>query len=591
MDNDSHLAECDDVPVRCDVFGSSIPYRSRAVARNGSTTTATAGLPRGTLCVIVLFLAPLVLAACDTGLTGTADENQPPDTELSVQDTSLVDNIDEGDRLQSTVSASWSGTDPDGYVPAFEIRYWPARQPAPDDGWTRTTANDSLVLLPIPEGQENSNVVFQVRAIDQDSTRDPTPARTVFPIRNAPPTLRLVERELPPDTTFPVVSFAWEADDPEGAESLDRVEISLNDSTSFTPLAPEIDFVTFVASEIDRSSAATATTTAEVYAGESFQNTGKTVPGLRLNGDNTLYVRSVDQTDTTSTLVRYPSRPQDAWYVRKPQSQVLFVNDFRTSTASNIQAYHLPILNDYLPANSRADVWDLSYPTGDTRSALLPPAAEPTLRRTLALWDYIYWMTKDATSTIGEKNLPLAAGVMDLFFEQGGRLFVNVPANLVTATYEQQNPAVTLLPAAEVFPTDVDSLKPGSPGEGQRPRLTLPRNARVEPVRTVPGVGEKLPALQTRLPTKDVYPYKVGSNTIPLYAGNFRYENSNGNERPWPGPSTLASISQDRRVALLALPLIDAGFGTRNFEGVGGNEEAPKQAVRMMLRGLTFPNE
>jgi hypothetical protein len=70
-----------------------------------------------------------------------------------------------------------------------------------------TTRNDSLILLPIPRGERIADVVFEVRAIDNDGLKDPTPARTVFPIQNAPPMLRLSTFELPPDTTFSVISF------------------------------------------------------------------------------------------------------------------------------------------------------------------------------------------------------------------------------------------------------------------------------------------------------------------------------------------------------------------------------------------------
>ena len=189
------------------------------------------------------------LAGCDGGVSGDSAANRPPDTALAVRDSSLVGNIEDEDRLTSTVFVSWSGTDTDGFVTAFDLRYYDDAGPAPgpEEGWSRTTRSDSLVLLPIPPESDIANVAFEVRAVDNEGAVDPTPARTVFPIRNSPPTFRLSGTIAPADTTWPVVSFGWTAADPDGAQSLQSVEIALNDPTDFIALPPEVDFITLVA--------------------------------------------------------------------------------------------------------------------------------------------------------------------------------------------------------------------------------------------------------------------------------------------------------------------------------------------------------
>ena len=83
-----------------------------------------------------------LLGACDSGITGTPVENQPPETALSVRDTSLVDNLPASERLASTVLVSWSGSDSDGFVAAFEIRFFDRldrNTVGAEEGWTRTT--------------------------------------------------------------------------------------------------------------------------------------------------------------------------------------------------------------------------------------------------------------------------------------------------------------------------------------------------------------------------------------------------------------------------------------------------------------------
>ena len=105
---------------------------------------------------VLLGVGVLALGAgCDANISGTALDNEPPETALSVRDSSLVDNLAGADRLTSTVLVSWSGTDPDGFVATFEVRFYPTQEPpaGPEDGWVATARSDSLVLLPIPRGR------------------------------------------------------------------------------------------------------------------------------------------------------------------------------------------------------------------------------------------------------------------------------------------------------------------------------------------------------------------------------------------------------------------------------------------------------
>lgn len=517
----------------------------------------------------------LVWAGCDTGITGTAFENQPPETQLSVRDTSLVDNIPESERLTSTVAVSWSGSDPDGYVATYEILFYPEDTPLGGDAWTRTTRTDTLILLPIPRGERAANVVFQVRAIDNEGQADPTPARTVFPIQNAPPSIRFNTFDLPPDTTFTAFSFAWTAQDPEGVESLDRIEVSLNDSTSFVALPPDVDFVTLVAAD-----ASAAVAEARVYTGRGFQSTDLRVPGLRLDADNTLYLRAVDQTDTTSVLQRF------TWYVRRPHGRILFVNDFRTSAAPVVQRFHLDLLRAYLPEGTEVDVWDLSrpYATGTTgivsRGEGLPSSAAPALRQTLASWDHIYWLASNAVSGVRGSNLAFVAPVLDLFFEQGGRMMVHTPVIQPEDPDENVgNPAIVLLPVSRVI-TLPDSVR----------RLQLATNAPIDPAGPVPGVAAPLPALRSNRFFVSELPYEAGgAGSVPLYEAHYEYRVSATAGGVWPAPRTVASISADRRIALFALPMINEQTGAPALLGADGDPEAPRRAVHLILESLGFP--
>lgn len=540
--------------------------------------------PRGPLACLALAALLLWTAGCDNDITGSAFENQPPDTRLSVRDTSLVDNIDDADRLASTVALSWSGTDPDGFVSAYELRYWtPDQMLAPDEGWTRTTRTDSLVLLPIPRGERVANVTVEVRAIDNEGLTDPDPARTVFPIQNAPPSIQFERATLPPDTTFSVVSIGWRADDPEGEANLDRIEISLNDSTSFTALPPDVDFVTLVG-QVDRDDPMQTETTARVYLGQAFQTSTFEVGGLRLDADNTLYLRVADQTDTTSTLQRF------TWYVKKPTGRVLYVNDYRKSTWPTVQAFHLDLLRETMPAGEAVDVWNLSEPyvTGSAgnapRSDALPSVADPMISQTLALYEHVYWVSTNTTNSIQGNNLPLVAGVTDAFFEGGGTMMVHTPVSLPADPEDNLgNPAVVLLPLSDLI-TFPDTL---------RQTLRIAPGAMVSPKNALPGVSEPLPALQARGFIINTLPFVAeGSSIIPLYGADYTYLPRQGSEGPWSAVSdqnTVASITADGTVGLFALPLVSEISGAPAFQSPDGDLDAGRRAVQLMLQALDFP--
>ncbi len=519
-------------------------------------------------------VAGIIISGCDSSISGSALENQPPNTVISVRDTSLVDNLEEEDRLTSTIFASWSGTDPDGFVASFELRFHDTvMRPGPEEGWIRTTANDSLILLPIPRGERAANVVFEVRAIDNEGLVDPDPARTVFPIQNSPPTIRLSQFDAPPDTTFTVVSFAWTADDPEGIENLDRIEVSLNDSTSFAALPPDVEFVTLIADNTDGLVA-----DARVFTGRGLQSTEIRVPGLRLDDRNTFYVRSVDATDTTSTREEY------TWFVKAPRSEVLYVNDYRKNTP-RVREYHAGLLEEHLPAGMPIDYWDISKPdlsdvVGNLpRSNQLPPNAE-SIRETLRLFKYIYWVSSNTVNAVGGNNLPLVASVTDLFFEEGGKMMVHSP---ITQPQDPEanlaNPAILLLPLSDLL-FRPDSLQ----------RLELGIGAEIDPVSELPGLSEALPRLKSQTFLINELPYFAeGANTVPLYDAKYSYLTRRGDRGAWPGPNTVASISADSRVGLFGLPLINDQSGEPLIVGLDGDPGAAREAVKLILRSLDFP--
>ena len=527
----------------------------------------------------------LALPACDAGFEGSANANAAPETELSVRSTDLREDLD-GRRLVSTVEVAWSGTDRDGVVLAYDVRAYAigAGLPTPgaEEGWGRTSRRDSTLLLPIPLGSAEADVAVEVRSVDDDGEVDPTPARTVFPILNSNPTFRFVGAEAPPDSTWPVVSFAFAAADRDGEANLDAIELALNDTLAgWTPIAPEATFLTLVA-EDPRASGETG---ARLFVGRGFSSTGVVLPGLRLDGDNVLYARAVDQAGATSRTVRFPEldadgEPLASFYVRRVTSNVLLVNDFRASGDEPV----LGVAREALAIHGTAayDEWDLSATpqsaASPTFSDALPATPDPTLRRTLALWDRIYWVSNAVTNRVSGNNFPRAAGALDLFFGGGGRLLVHTPITLPQNEDDAAgNPAVDVLPLGGLV--DLTQFNPGVRA------LRASAGTPVRPGVEVPGTGRTLPPLQTTRLLTSALPYEARPDDLVLYRISF-YENNRPTD-VWQGSEVVASIRADRRVALFALPL----FAGPNplFEPAAGESEGVADALAVLLDGLDFP--
>lgn len=519
----------------------------------------------------------LGLLGCDSDISGDQYGNLAPNTELSVRDASLVDNLGER-RLTSTVSASWTGTDPDGFVAYFEIRFYLTEQEGSigaEDGWTRTTSVDTLVLLPIEEGSSTANVVFEVRAVDNGGLKDPSPARTVYPIVNSPPTIKFNAFELPPEHTFPIFAFSWVASDPEGVQNIDRIEVSFNDSTSFVALPPDVDFATFVG-DLQGPDRSGNIVSARVHLGRNFQTSDIFVPGLKLDDDNIFYIRAVDKTDTASARLEYPM------FVWEPKADILYVNDYRKSAAPIVQGYHMDLLRSYLPEGTPIDVWDLSKPDFSGSSGVLPRAdnlpsvADPVVRAFLATYKHIYWVATATTSAPRSNNFPFAASVMDLFFENGGTIIVHSPvSNPLNQDEIESNAGIVVLPLTG-FVSFPDSL---------RPSLRLQSSSKIEST----GVLD-LPTLSPVRLIIGTLPYIAQGTSVPLYTAEYQTQPFAGGTGVWTGSSVIASISQDDRIALFALPIPDERTGTSLFVGESGSDQEVREAIFAILTRLGFPS-
>ena len=167
------------------------------------------------LAVLVALLAIAVLAGCAKKKI-TAVGNLPPETTLFVQGAL--------DTVNHVVRIYWFGSDPDGDVAGYEVRLKTATDP--DPAWVFTTLTDSTFTVFTPTGY--SAPAFEVRAIDNEATRDPTPATADFQFSNQEPTVRFTNRLVPSDETYPTVTLTWTANDPDGESSKMQFQVGLD---------------------------------------------------------------------------------------------------------------------------------------------------------------------------------------------------------------------------------------------------------------------------------------------------------------------------------------------------------------------------
>ncbi len=216
-----------------------------------SGTNRTAGT--AALAALLLAGGLLILAAGCQEDAGVMRPNRPPVTYLSVLSSGIDSSGSPTDLdtlgLGYQQILRWWGSDPDGRVEAYLIRWnggWTPPDGARhwtdengDSSWVVTTATtDTFALatygtadptwvdpdvLPSPMYRRHT---FSVRALDNDGAVDPVGKTQKFKVTNNPPMLRWSNSIARPDSaidvigSLPAVAFAWHPIDRDGHETV-----------------------------------------------------------------------------------------------------------------------------------------------------------------------------------------------------------------------------------------------------------------------------------------------------------------------------------------------------------------------------------
>ncbi len=382
------------------------------------------------LIAAALFSA-LIIFACSETLTDNKIANEPPDTKLFIFPDSSIS------KQQSRLRIHWWGDDPDGLVIGYYYSW---------DGinWSFTDKNEILFTLQI--GASDTSYIFHVAAVDNSGNGkydqsvfqnglnfgtepfidansnglydsgekyfdigliDPTPAMQEFPIKNSPPSIKWNDLSAVPDTSYPVMTFAWSASDIDGDESIISINIALNDTTNFVTIDGSIRLITIRTKQFD-----TDNPLMDIYInGQPNFTADVKLPGLLFNSNNKFFIRSVDVSGAASKFISLPADDKN-WFVKKPRGKILVIDDYVTADQS-AQFYREKF--DSLQGSAlknNYDVWDLKRNPS--------PYAATTFLETIKLYNALFWYSDNSPT------LDLASTSIQTYLNSGGKVFFSM---------------------------------------------------------------------------------------------------------------------------------------------------------------------
>jgi len=320
--------------------------------------------------------------------------NIEPETTIAVTSNS-TDTLRAANHL---IRLHWFGTDPDGDVVAYEMRMLNGANPA-DSNWVRLDCalrecTDSLFTIYAPTGY--TRAVLEVRAIDNQGAKDPSPAVQSFSFINRTPTVQFLSGPAANESTYASATVTWSVDDPGG----DLTHLSFR--------------VYLDGNEANYDSVYTGTTTATYTVASSrfIQN------GLWKSGPRTLNVRAVDDGGLVG-----PAATR-TWYVRSPgladmpatsRGRILLIdNSFRTAQNNQrVDTLYSNTLVRNLPAGTFS-VLRLEY-NNAFRSAR-------DLAQTFRQFDAVVWYR--GYDTFAATVLTAYQDSVGAYLEHGGRFYL-----------------------------------------------------------------------------------------------------------------------------------------------------------------------
>jgi hypothetical protein len=315
-------------------------------------------------------LALALVSGCEKNL-GKRLADRPPETGIFLEGPL--------DTVRYSVKLYWWGQDSDGEVIGFYYR-WTCADTAiqVDTSWVFTTARNRDFILPVPNGFTVQT--FWVKAVDNKSLEDPTPARQDFPLRNAMPSIAFKADALP-DTTLPAATFSWTGTDPDGDNSIAYYVVWLDGKENEPIIVAGQD-----------------TTLGPSYIGDKY-------------GNRTFFVRAVDEANGASATISH------TWHVITPVGDVLLVDDVPSTVAAAraTDTFYRSLL-DSLEGSGQYTIFDLG-----NQGRVKSPREVGLI---LPLFKQVVWYGDIRNSVSGGLKMGEQGGGIAEFLDHGGKIFL-----------------------------------------------------------------------------------------------------------------------------------------------------------------------
>jgi hypothetical protein len=399
-------------------------------------------------------LISLLIIGCDNPFIQEKNtdplDNQAPDTYLFLQinsDTVAVDDtsytnsdtivtkdtlITGLDTTSSEQVLHWWGEDGDGEVIGYYYQWDYQAEPV------FTTKESDTFFVPIKQRYDNFS--FRIWAVDNDSLRDPVPAKLTFPVFNSFPHISFRNKSNPPapsgnpnvvNYTFPTRTFVWDATDPDGNQTITKILWALDDTTDWNVI--------------------------ERQNGVLPDRLTLTRDELTPNMEHTIYIKAVDVANAESNTIMYPDTTDENvpnhWYVKPAVGNILLVDDFaQDQNTKNTQNYYKDILNNITSEEDSFSVWEIGSTIGE--AAINPqnalPYTQTDIEANLNYFNKVIWFAH-----LGQNHLTDAGLALTKYIKKGGRIFItngNEQMPDTTWTFTALDSTYRLNPGGRFYP-------------------------------------------------------------------------------------------------------------------------------------------
>ena len=246
-----------------------------------------------------------------------------------------------------------------------------------------------------------------------------------------------------------------------GIETLDSVYLKMNDG-EWASFSPANNFISIIPERPTEEGIQNG----RVFSGSNINTPSNILTGLRVEGDNQLYIRASDVTGTSSEI-----DSSKIFYLKSRKSELLVLDSYGSSTADDV---YLPLLQKVFPGFDYRDI-----------IANTPVFWDPTFGLYIQQYDKIFWYSDDAEpQDIGTQlYLEIASSSLQIFLNNGGKLMVSTKFSNTFTDPESNQSTIYGFSPIDSFSTSVgqariavDSLAfPVASAVGEFPSLVVDR--------------------------------------------------------------------------------------------------------------------